>query len=195
MKIPDNYWEERYQLKQTGWDIGSVSPPLKEYFDQLSKKDLRILIPGAGRAWEAEYLFKNGFSKVFVLDYSTTAISDFLKRYPYFPKNQIINDDFFKHKGQYDLIVEQTFFSALLPTQRQDYAISMYEKLCISGKLVGLLFNHEFAFTGPPFGGTVAEYTELFSPMFEIEILETATNSIEPRMRRELFILLRKNSR
>ena len=43
-----NYWEERYQKQDTGWDIGTISTPLKEYIDQLTDKKCRILLPGAG---------------------------------------------------------------------------------------------------------------------------------------------------
>lgn len=32
--------------------------PLKVYFDQLTNKDLKILIPGGGNSHEAEYLLK-----------------------------------------------------------------------------------------------------------------------------------------
>jgi len=56
-----NYWENRYQNQQTGWDIGEISSPLKAYIDQLEDKSIKILIPGAGNAYEAEYLFLNGF--------------------------------------------------------------------------------------------------------------------------------------
>ena len=39
-----NYWEDRYDANLTGWDMGKVSPPLKDYFDQLKDKSLKILI-------------------------------------------------------------------------------------------------------------------------------------------------------
>ena len=51
------YWSKRYKEERTGWDIGFPSLPLKTYIDQLENKDLKILIPGAGNAYEAEYLF------------------------------------------------------------------------------------------------------------------------------------------
>ena len=57
---PDrSYWENRYVDATAVWDIGYVSPPLKEYFDQLTDKQLKILIPGGGNGYEAEYLFQN----------------------------------------------------------------------------------------------------------------------------------------
>lgn len=192
MRFSNDYWNEKYQSNETGWDIGSISTPLKNYIDQLTNKECKILIPGAGNAWEAEYLFNKGFHNTFVLDYSTKAMENLLQRCPDFPKDNIFVDDFFLHERTYDLIIEQTFFSSLFPSQRKDYAISMYNKLVDNGKLVGLLFNHEFEFDGPPFGGTANEYVKLFEPLFDIEILETATNSIAPRLGREIFMLLRK---
>ena len=63
-----DYWEERYKLHDTGWDMGEVSPPLKAYFDQLTNKDVAILIPGCGNSYEAEYLVQQGFTKVTVID-------------------------------------------------------------------------------------------------------------------------------
>ena len=195
MGLKYQYWDDLYSSKRTGWDMGSVSTPLKEYFDQIKNKKLKILVPGAGKAWEAEYLFQNGFRNVFILDYSINAIKEFKLRCPQFPDDQILNHDFFSHNDTYDLIVEQTFFSSLLPSQRTDYALSVFDKLNIKGKLVGLLFNNEFEFEGPPYGGNRKEYVQLFNPYFNIEILEIAYNSIKPRKGRELFLLLSKNTK
>ena len=61
----NEFWTQRYEQNQTGWDIGEISRPLKEYIDQLEDKNLKILIPGAGNAYEAEYLFKQGFTSYF----------------------------------------------------------------------------------------------------------------------------------
>ena len=72
---------------------------------------------------------------------------------------------FFEHKGNYDLIIEQTFFCALPPTMRQKYVWKMHQLLRDSGKIVGLLFNKIFE-SGPPFGGSKAEYVSLFKDAF-----------------------------
>ena len=68
--LNENYWTERYQLGNTGWDTGSITTPLKTYFDQLSDKNIKILIPGSGNSYEASYLFKQGFSEVYIFDIS-----------------------------------------------------------------------------------------------------------------------------
>jgi len=159
--LSKDYWDTQYLQTKTGWNIGYASPPLTAYFDQLSSKNLRILIPGAGQGWEVEYLYKNGFSKDYMLDFSEESIRLFKKRCPEFPDDQIICGDFFSHNGQYDLIVEQTFLSSLDPKLRPIYVEKLHELLLPCGKIVGLVFNHEFGFEGPPFGGTEEEYHRL----------------------------------
>jgi methyl halide transferase len=192
MRLDKEYWDKRYLDKETGWDIGYVSTPLKEYFDQIKNKDLKILIPGAGNAYEAEYLYKNGFSNVFVLDISPVAIAEFKHRVPAFPWENIICDDFFLLHEQFDLIIEQTFFCALEPYLRSSYAKKMSELLVPKGKLVGLLFDTEFPKEGPPFGGSKEQYIKYFEPYFSFHTFESAYNSIKPRAEKELFINLVK---
>lgn len=191
-QLDKNYWTERYYSDNAGWDAGKVTTPLKEYVDQLNDKHISILIPGAGNAWEAEYLFKAGFTNVNVIDLSEAPLSNLKKRLPEFSSKNLICADFFEHSGQYDLIVEQTFFCALDPELRNAYAKKMHELLKPRGKLVGLLFSEEMKNEGPPFGGTKEEYTGYFSPYFEFSIFEACYNSIKPRSGRELFINLKK---
>src|SRR5210317_1206294 len=109
-KFSSSYWNDHYLQNRTGWDIGYVSTPIKEYIDQLEDKQARILVPGAGNAYEVEYLFISGFTNVFLLDFSEKSILNFLDRCPEFPADHIILQDFFEHHGKYDLILEQTFF-------------------------------------------------------------------------------------
>ena len=186
------YWNNLYEQGKMGWDMGYVSPPLKKYFDQITDKTIKILIPGAGSSWEVEYLHNLGFTNVFLLDFAESSIKTFKERCPDFPVNRILHQDFFEHSEKYDLIVEQTFFSSFHPENRLKFSNKISELLKSKGKYMGLLFNHEFDFEGPPFGGTVEEYSKLFADRFEILEFETAYNSIKPRHKRELFILLRK---
>jgi thiopurine S-methyltransferase len=59
--LDKQYWENRYKENQTGWNIGYISTPIKLYINQLTDKSIRILIPGGGNSYEAEYLWLNGF--------------------------------------------------------------------------------------------------------------------------------------
>jgi hypothetical protein len=192
MLFDKEYWNEKYLQGTAGWDIGYASTPLVEYFSQLADKNLRILIPGCGNAYEAEYLVDNGFTNVFLIDWSEVALNNFKKKVHHIPDSHLFCGNFFEHKGKYDLIIEQTFFCAINPSERQNYAKKVHELLAGGGKLAGLLFDDPLNDDHPPFGGNKAEYVEYFKPYFELKVFERAYNSIKPRAGRELFILLVK---
>lgn len=189
------FWSGRYREKNTGWDIGAISTPIKEYIDQLPNKDIKILIPGAGNSYEAEYLFQNGFKNTFICDIASEPLINFKERVPEFPNEQILENDFFELQKNFDLILEQTFFCAISVEKRKDYAVKSSEILTGNGIIAGLLFDFELTAEGPPFGGSKAEYLAYFSPYFNIEILERSYNSIKPRQGKELFFKFRKNNR
>lgn len=185
-----DFWNHKWENNQTGWDLGQVSPPLKAYFDQLKDKYVKILIPGAGNAYEAEYLHLNGFTQVYVIDISQHAIDSFIKRYPDFPKEHLICQDFFELNQTFDLVIEQTFFCAINPSLRVKYVLKMKEIIKPNGKLVGLMFNRDFN-GGPPYGGCEAEYVELFNQHFKIITMKEAHNSVSPRQGNELFVIFK----
>ena len=186
------YWDSKYEENKTGWDIGYISTPIKIYIDQIENKEVSILIPGAGNGHEVEYLHKNGFKNVSVVDISKQPLENLLKRIPNFPNENLIHQNFFEHQTKYDLIIEQTFFCALHPSEREAYVDKMYDLLNEGGKLVGLLFDFELTNEGPPFGGSIIEYIQLFYSKFEVRVLERCHNSIKPRAGRELFFIFVK---
>ncbi|MEZ4857287.1 MAG: SAM-dependent methyltransferase [Flavobacteriaceae bacterium] len=187
MMLDETYWDTRYKNGTTGWDIGYISSPLKAYIDQLNDYTQKILIPGGGNSYEAEYLYNKGFKNVFILDISETALLNVQKRMPAFPKTQLIHQDFFHFEGTFDLILEQTFFCAINPSLRKHYATKMNTLLQPKGKLVGLLFDFPLTEEGPPFGGSKKEYLTYFEPYFEIEKIDSCYNSIPQRAGKELF--------
>jgi thiopurine S-methyltransferase len=187
MNNPKEYWQERYLNHQTGWDLKIPSPPLKAYIDQLENKCQKILIPGAGNAHEAEYLFINGFENVFVADIAKTPLENLKHRIPDFPVERLLNIDFFDINQKFDLILEQTFFCALMPHKRVAYANKMKDLLYNNAKLVGVLFDFPLTKTGPPFGGSIDEYKTYFSKLFNLDILERCNNSHQDRQGKELF--------
>ena len=192
VKLNKEYWEERYRQQLTGWDIGYVSTPVKTYIDQLEDKNIRILIPGAGNSYEAEYLYKNGFKNVYVIDIAKSPLQNFKVRLPLFPDEQLIEGDFFDLNMKFDLIIEQTFFCALNPMARKDYAQKVYNLLNKNGKIAGLFFNFPLTEEGPPFGGSKNEYLVYFEPLFKIKVFEVCYNSIKPREGTELFFIFEK---
>jgi thiopurine S-methyltransferase len=194
MKLNKAFWDNKYINEKLGWDIGYISTPLKSYIDQLADKNLKILIPGAGNGYEVEYLFNRGFTNIHVVDIAQQPLDNLKHRILHFPEDQLIHLDFFDlQESNFDLILEQTFFCALDPSLRESYAIKMNNLLREKGKLVGLLFDFPLTAKGPPFGGGINEYKELFFEHFKIKTsLERAYNSIKPRNGNELFFIFEK---
>lgn len=191
-ELGQQFWDERYRTNETGWDLGTVSPPLKAYIDQLENKNLRILIPGCGNTYEAEYLLQQGFTNVTLIDIAPTLVNNLKEKFKNNKNIRILLGDFFEHQGKYDLILEQTFFCALNPSLRKQYRDKMLTLLEPGGKLAGLLFNKVFEKEGPPFGGSKEEYEQLFKTGFSLLTFEACYNSVVPRAGWELFIILQK---
>ena len=125
--LDGSYWDLQYQLATTGWDLGVISPPIKAYIDQLTDKEISILIPGCGDTYEAEYLLEKGFTNITVLDIAPTLIEKLKVKFKNRKAIRIIQGDFFEHQATYDLILEQTFFCALPPPMRQKYIWKMHQ--------------------------------------------------------------------
>ncbi len=193
MKLTKDFWEEKYKNGDLKWDIGHVSTPLKEYIDQLEHKEIKILVPGAGNGYEVAYLHMLGFKNVYVVDLAAQPLKRIETACPDFPKDRLIQADFFDlEENGFDLILEQTFFCALPPERRADYVQKMKAILKPGGKIVGLFFDFPLTEVGPPFGGSKTEYEYLFKPSFQIKVLERAYNSIQPRKDKELFFIFEK---
>lgn len=190
--LDKEFWNSKYRNNDTGWDLGKVSPPIKDFLDKLENKALRILIPGCGNAYEGEYAHRLGFKNVFLADIAPLALENFAKRVPDFPTAHLLHEDFFAMNEKYDLIIEQTFFCAIHPQLRGDYVKKAWSLLNDGGKIVGLLFNDTLNQDAPPFGGSKTEYENRFSPLFHIRKMETASHSIKPRAGRELWVELEK---
>jgi len=191
----EKYWTTRYKENRTGWDIGYPSTPIKEYIDQLDDKEIKILIPGAGNAYEAEYIYNKGFNNISVLDISKLPLKSLKRRVVDFPDSQLIHENFFDHKGQYDLILEQTFFCSFEPSakNRKAYFKQMADLLKPGAHLVGLWFDHPLTPESKrPFGGNKEEYLSYVSHFLEVAVFERCYNSIKPRLGKELFGIFRK---
>jgi len=190
--LDQEFWNSKYENNLTGWDLGEVSPPIKKYIDQIENKDLKILIPGAGNAYEAKYLIDKGFNDVTVIDIAPKLIQKLQEEFKDSSAIQLIHGDFFEHEGKYDLIIEQTFFCAIHPSLRPKYVEKMKSLLSDEGKLCGLLFNREFV-GGPPFQGNKKEYLGLMQDHLKIETMEKCYNSHPARKDTELWINLQKH--
>jgi len=191
--LSDNFWDERYQTNNIGWDIGFASPAIINYFKD-KPKDSRILIPGCGNSYEGEELHKIGFDNVELLDFSPTSKTNYLERVPSFDASCFNVGDFFAYEPteKYDFIIEQTFFCALNPSLRKDYTVKIHSLLVEKGHLVGLMFDAPKFSERPPFGGCKEDYQKLFEETFSSVKIEPCKESIKPRSGTEVFIEIQK---
>lgn len=195
MSIDKAFWTTHYENMDTPWDIGAPSSPLLRFLSTIQDKDAKILIPGAGHAYEAIALHQSGYRQVYVCDWAETCFDYLKSQAPGFPAAHLLMEDFFHlHFRDFDLILEQTFFCAISPDQRSDYVQKCWDLLRPGGQITGLLFATPFEKPGPPFGGHKEEYLDLFSRHFDILEMEIAPDSIAPRRGNELFFRgLRRN--
>lgn len=193
MKLNKEFWEAKYSAGHTQWDAGCITTPLKEYVDQLTNKDIRILIPGVGYGHEMAYLDALGFQNIYAIDIAEAPLERLRQRLPQLPKDRLIQGDFFQFEGAFDLILEQTFFCALDPKLRKAYVQQVARLLKEGGKLAGLLFDIPLQPEGgPPYGGDLKSYEELFKGIFQNVKISPCYNSIKPRQGNELFIQIKK---
>lgn len=190
--LGQDFWNNQYISQNMGWDLGQISPPLKAYIDQIKDKNLNILIPGCGNSYEAEYLLQQGFTNINLIDIAPELVERLKIKFKSNPNINIILGDFFQHEGSYDLILEQTFFCALDPALRKKYVEKMANLLKSGGKIAGVLFSRIFEIDGPPFGGSIEEYQELFKDKFDFKIFDSCYNSFHKRVGTELFVVFIK---
>lgn len=186
--LDKNYWNERWEKGETGWDMRKASPAIVEYMQQYTNKEAAILIPGCGNAYEAEFLLASGFRNITLIDIAPKAVQ--LLKEKFFGKTgvNVLCEDFFQHQGRYDLMIEQTFFCAIAPVRRKEYAQKVASLLNPNGKIVGVLFDRQFHQPFPPFGGSPCQYKLIFEPYFTIRTMDQCYNSILPRAKSEVFI-------
>ncbi|HOY15549.1 MAG TPA: methyltransferase domain-containing protein [Saprospiraceae bacterium] len=186
--LDSTYWNSRYIEENTPWDIGYPSPALVSYLKSQVKPGCKILIPGAGKAYEATWLIETmDHFELTIVDLSIDLVDKLKVKFQNFANVEVICLDFFELEGKYDLILEQTFFCAIDPSLRNQYLAKMKSLLSPGGKLAGLLFNVEFEKAGPPFGGSSVEYVNAFNQYFSEYFIDYFPNSIPQRSGNEIF--------
>ncbi len=195
--LDSQFWNQCYIDKNTGWDLGEVTPIFKDWCNNLKKKS-KILVPGSGNGYDPLYFASLGHD-VLAVDFSDLAINRIESEAD---KNKIkiqtLNCDFFdldsKFKNQFDYIIEYTFFCAISPNDRDKYITMTHNLLNDSGSLIGLFFplNKDKADGGPPFSVSLEEIKDSFSKKFKLINCFNHPLSIEPRKNNEQYFEYKK---
>lgn len=186
-----SFWQQRYEEKKTGWDLGQPAPPFVSFLNSPdSIPPGRVAVLGCGKGYDAILFASKGF-QVVGFDFAPAAISqarqlaaenkadvEFLQRDIF-----QLEPDFL---GSFDYVVEHTCFCAIPPSKRADYVQLVKSLLRPSGELIALFFTHSRQ-GGPPFGVSPAEIKSYFAKDFELICLQPVSNSTPARQGEEHF--------
>jgi len=186
-------WNDRYRDENTPWDLAGPTPE----FTRLSKESWfprrgQALVPGGGRGHDAIELAKLGLT-VDLVDFAPLALNAALQEASLAKTPvHVYRQDFFElpkvgyHQKAYRLLLEYTFYCAIDPALRKEYAATAAELLQPGGFLVALFFPLTTDKPGPPFAVSRKEIEEDFSPYFELTF-RAPERSVKPRAGREIL--------
>lgn len=138
------FWEDRYQTQQTGWDRGGANPHLDVWLEaEHLQIPARVAVPGCGGGWEVAELAARGFA-VTGLDYAPAAVERtraLLARRGL--SAEVIQADVltWQPEMKFDAIYEQTCLCALHPDQWVRYGAALHRWLVPGGRLLALFMQ------------------------------------------------------
>lgn len=121
------FWQERFEKKETGWDRGSVSPQLTAWLVADELKPCRIAVPGCGSGWEVAVLAQRGF-EVVAIDYTLAAVE---RTHAHLLtkglKAEVVQADVLTYQPTkpFDAVYEQTCLCAVHPDYWFDYSCQL----------------------------------------------------------------------
>lgn len=155
-----DFWQERFEKQETGWDRGGPSPQLLAWLDSGVLQPCRIVVPGCGRGWEVVELARSGFDVV-GLDYTQAAVEQAQARCAQEGvKAEIVRADVLSYTPTqpFDAVYEQTCLCAIHPEHWVAYAGQLKSWLKPGGSLFAMFMQmvrsgatEEGLIQGPPY--------------------------------------------
>lgn len=178
------YWEGRFSVGDTPWQLSCATPLLQMGLDTVSKLTAtcslgrKVLCPGAGRGADAVSLVRKGY-EVTAVDWSDSAVAHMrteseVSLGELAGNLKIYHADFFTLKPQHvDIVFEHTFYCAIDSSRRAEYVHAIAQWLDVGGILFGNFFvKTEEAIrkaeeTGPPFFSSEEGLRQSFASKFK----------------------------
>jgi SAM-dependent methyltransferase len=187
-------WELLYQMQQTPWDLGQVTPAIQAFIDKggLPQDVERILVPGCGIGYDVLAFAKTG-ATVTGLDLSSSAIdlaNNLLKEYQSTGKLnhseasrvEFVQGDFYSYSPKpFDMAFDYTFLCAMQPSMRLEWASQMSKVIRKGGFLLTLMFPISDHSGGPPFALSPQLYHDLLDGHFDLLWIQDDCPSVENR--------------
>ena len=187
---PD-FWHQRWHENRIGFHRSEVMPLLEEHWDALQlSSESRVLVPLAGKSLDMVWLAAQGH-RVLGVELSPLAVAQFFEEHGLQPECresasglhhaakhiELLCGDVFGVDaallGDCTGVYDRAALIALPPDMRQRYVRTVYAALPSGCR--GLLITLEYPQAekvGPPFSVDEAEVRELFSPHWQVELLE-----------------------
>ncbi|XP_065860848.1 probable thiol methyltransferase 2 isoform X2 [Euphorbia lathyris] len=166
---PSDGWERSWEQGLTPWDLGKPTPILLHLHRTCDLPKGRALIPGCGSGYDVVAI-ASPERHVTGLDISDKAIekaeelSSSLSNAKFFT---FLKADFFSWSPPqlFDLIFDYTFFCAIEPEMRTEWALRIPDLLKPDGELITLIFPIDDHVGGPPYKVSVSDYEEVLCPI------------------------------
>jgi methyl halide transferase len=137
------FWQNRFETRQTPWDRGGVSPQLRAWLDSGALRATRICVPGCGSGWEVAELVRRGF-EVAALDYAPAAVERtraLLCAEALTARVEQANVLEWLPDTPFNAVYEQTCLCALHPDHWVEYAVRLHSWLTPGGTLWALFMQ------------------------------------------------------
>jgi methyl halide transferase len=192
------YWEDLYKAKKDIWDLGKVSPILEEIFKaDACPKTGRVLVPGAGRGYDAAAWAQRGHETLAV-DFSQTAYAALTALTEKQRKLTVLNIDLFelspKSTEPFDIIFEYGCFNSVHPGRRDEY-FEVWDKMLQPNGIVIAAFYpiiRSTSLEGPPHPTSEGELMARLDGVFDIQEKIIPKKSIKERAGKEEIWILTK---
>ena len=166
-----DFWQQRFETRNTAWDRGAPSPQLLAWLDEGALRPCRIAVPGCGHGWEVAELAQRGFDGL-GLDYTEAAVAHTQAHCAALNVSaQVVRADALSYQPEapFDAIYEQTCLCAIHPDHWQTYAAQLHRWLKPGGQVWGLFMqmlrpaaSEEGQILGPPYHCDIHAMRALF---------------------------------
>ncbi|KAL1946954.1 hypothetical protein VTO73DRAFT_15058 [Trametes versicolor] len=197
----ENGWDEAWKAKVTPWDIGTMQLALKELVEESGlsfPRSGRALVPGCGRGFDAIYISKTLGLETVGYDISPTGIAaaNDLKASVGTDAANVkfeVADFFALEDEAFDLVYDYTFFVAIHPSQRPQWATQMAKLVKPGGFLITLVYPIKpYTDIGPPFFVRPEHYVEVLGSGWDKVWDKVPKKTIETHVGEDRMVVWRK---
>ena len=195
------FWQDRFDNKETGWDRGGPSPQLLAWLDSGELQSCRIAVPGCGSGWEVAELARRGF-EVVGIDYTAAAVERTRSLVDaQGVQADVVQADVLSYQPamKFDAIYEQTCLCALHPDHWLSYSQQLQQWLKPEAALWVMFMqmirpaaSAEGVIQGPPYHCDINAMRVLFSEQDWVWPKPPYVKVAHPSFSHELALRLRR---